>query len=757
MMPQGASVSGPRRLLRRLRDVMAGPGAAQRRLDQVVRIIATDMVAEVCSCYLMRSGQVLELFATEGLKPDAVHRTRLRVGEGLVGHIAAYSRPLNLSDAQAHPLYAYRPETGEEIYQSLMGVPILHGGRVVGVLVVQNKTSRHYDDEELEALQVVAMVLAELVKSGELVDPRELFDTEAAVSGPEILDGLPLVGGLALGTVVIHHTRAEVGKFVAEDPAEERQRLVLAIATLRDDVDRLLAAPDMAEQGDHRDVLETYRMFAEDSGWLTRIEEAIGSGLTAEAAVARVREDTRARMNQVADPYLRERMLDFDDLANRLIRHLSGGGAPARVEVGAEDFILVARAMGPAEFLDYDRARLRGLILEEGSHTTHIAIMARAFDVPMVGRVKGALSRIPAGETVMVDGERGRVVVRPGEEMTRAFAEDVAARAARQEVYREFRDKPARSLDGVEISLNINVGLLVDLDHLDETGADGVGLCRTEVPFMIASDFPDVDSQTELYRGVLDRADGRPVAFRTLDIGGDKRLPYWPTVAEENPAMGWRAIRVGLDQPAILRQQLRALIRAAAGRPLSVMFPMIASAEEFAAARHLLDRELARAAQRGEPAPEVLRVGVMLEVPALFWQLPVLLPELDFLSVGTNDLLQFLFASDRANPRLAGRYDLLSPAALSLMRDVVGHCAAAGVELSVCGEAAGQPLRAMALIGVGVRRLSMAPARVGPIKMMVRALRVEPLRHYLESLDRAAPRDLREGLASFARDHGINI
>ncbi len=756
-MAQSTGVTGPRRLLTRLRAVMREPRSGQDKLNQVVRLIAADMVAEVCSCYLTRAGEVLELFATEGLKPEAVHRTRLGYGEGLVGTIAVTAQPLTLSDAQSHPAFAYRPETGEEIYQSLMGVPISHGGKVIGVLVVQNKTRRHYDEEEVEALEIVAMVLAELAAGGELVNPHELSGPEGAVTRTQMLDGMPLVGGLGMGTVVIHRPSVHIIDVVAEDPGRERARLFQAAQRMQADVDRKLDAPDMVGSGAHRDVLETYRMFARDSGWLARITEAIASGLTAEAAVSHVQADMRARMSKVPSALFRERLHDLDDLANRLLHYLSGTNEQ-RVPVPQEgEFIVVARSMGPAEFLDYDRDRLRGLILEEGSPTMHVTIMARAFSVPVVGRVRDALQRISADETAIVDGVRGEVVVQPGDDLIDHYREETVARAARRATYERLRDSPARTLDGTDISLNINVGLEVDVDHLDATGAEGVGLFRTEIPFMISARFPDVPSQTELYRRILTKADNRPVVFRTLDIGGDKRLPYLPQMEEDNPALGWRAIRIGLDRPQILRNQLRALIRAAGDGALRVMFPMVSDVSELVAARAMLDHALDQARAGGEPVPAAVHVGVMLEVPALLWQLDDLLPQIAFLSVGTNDLMQFLYASDRGNPRMAGRYDILSPAMLALVEGLVAQCARHQVELAVCGEAAGETVQALGLIGVGVRRLSMPPSRIGAVKLMIRSLRLGELEAYLAVIRRWQVASLRVPLGNFARDHGISI
>ncbi len=755
-MPQ-PGVSGSRLLLRRLRDVMAGESSAQERLNRVVTLIAADMVAEVCSCYIMRAGEVLELFATEGLKPEAVHKTRLRVGEGLVGDIAAHARPLALADAQSHPNFAYRPETGEEVYHSLMGVPILRGGRVLGVVVVQNRTRRNYTEEEVEALETIAMVLAELVASGNLVSRDEMRPAEGIALLPVRLDGTSLNSGLAMGQAVLHEPSVVLRQVVAEDPASEMARYRAAVSAMHSALDDLLAASDIAGMGEHRDVLETYRMFAEDRGWLDRIAEAIKTGLTAEAAVERVRSDTRARMSHVSDPYLRERLHDLEDVANRLVQHLVGQGAPMPPESMPDDVILIARNMGPAELLDYDRRRLRGLALEEGSPTAHVAIVARALDIPVVGRIPNLLSRVEPGDSIVLDGDNSQLFVRPGEDMLQAFADNMRARAERRAVFAATRNLPAVTRDKVAVSLQMNAGLLIDMPHLEASGADGVGLYRTEIPFMVRDEFPDVASQTELYRKVLDQAGDRPVLFRTLDIGGDKVLPYWNASGEENPAMGWRAIRIALDRPSMLRQQLRALLLAASGRPLHLMVPMVAQVSEYEAARHMLDLEIARLTRQGREPPRALKVGVMFEVPALAWQLPALLARVDFLSVGSNDLQQFLFASDRGNAQLAGRYDTLSPTMLCVLRDLARAGAAAAVPVSLCGEMASRPLEAMALIGLGYRSLSMPSPAIGAVKTMVRSLEVDRLRRFLEPLlERSVP-SLREHLRSFARDHDVAI
>jgi phosphotransferase system enzyme I (PtsP) len=754
-MTQTATPSRPRQLLKRLRDAMASSSSAQARLDRVVQIIAADMVAEVCSIYIRRAGEVLELFASEGLNPTAVHHTRLRVGEGLIGEIAAHARPLNLSDAQSHPAFAYRPETGEEIYHSLVGVPILRGGRVVGVLAVQNRTRRHYTEEEAEAIETIAMVIAEMVVSGELVNPEEMLPVDGIGTLPLRIEGLRINDGVAIGTAVLHQPQIPVHKLIAEDPEAEFGRLESAVDKLRESLDTLLDEFDI--DGEHQDVLDAFRMIAEDRGWFNRIREAIRSGLTAEAAVRKAHDDIRARMGQVLDPYLRERIHDFEELSNRLLRHLSGNTPMPYETVLPANTILLARNMGPAELLDYERTKLKGLVLEEGSPNSHVSIVARALDIPVVGRVANVLDLVEHLDPIIVDGDNAVVLIRPAEDVRQIFEGSKQAKTRRLRFYQGLQDKPAATSDGARISLFINAGLLLDIQHLDEAGVDGIGLYRTEIPYMIRHSFPDIEDQIGLYRQILNRTGKKPVYFRTLDVGGDKLLPYVDEPDEENPALGWRSIRIALDRPAVLRHQIRALLRAASGRELNLMFPMIAEVAEFDAARNILDIEIERERAKGEKLPQTIRVGTMLEVPALLWQLKALLRRVDFLSIGSNDLLQFMFASDRGNPHLAGRYDALAPGVLTFLRFLVEQCNEANVPLSLCGEMASRPLEAMALIGIGLRSLSVTPTAIGPIKAMVRSLELAPLHDYIDTLCSLPDHSIRDRLRDFAHDHDIQL
>lgn len=757
-MPMRDLSAGPRVLLRRLRELMAEPLDPQERLDRIVRQIASNMVAEVCSVYVLRSDGVLELYATEGLNPEAVHLSQLKMGQGLVGTIAASAQSLNLSDAQAHPAFRYLPETGEEIYHSFLGVPILRAGRTLGVLVVQNKASRTYREDEVEALETTAMVIAEMIATGELkkiTKPGLELDLTRAIT----IAGDGYNEGIGLGHVVLHEPRVVVTNLLNEDAESEVRRLAEALGSLRISIDDMLSRRDVATEGEHREVLETFRMFAHDQGWVRRMEEVIHNGLTAEAAVEKVQSDTKARMMRLTDPYLRERMHDFDDLANRLLRQLTGFSGRAMGEGLPSDAIIFARAMGAAELLDYPRDQLRGLVLEDGAITSHVVIVARAMGIPVVGQAAGAVALAENGDTVIIDGDDGQLHLRPMADLLKAYEEKVRLRARRQEQFRALRDVEPLTKDGKRISLMMNAGLIVDLPQLAESGADGIGLFRTELQFMIASTMPKLDEQEAFYRNVIRQAGGLPVTFRTLDIGGDKVVSYFRNHEEENPALGWRAIRLSLDRPGLLRTQLRALLRASADQELKMMLPMVTEVAEIHAVRELLQKEVQHLSKFGHSLPRKLQFGVMLEVPALMWQLDELMAEVDFVSVGSNDLFQFAMAADRGNARVGDRFDMLGKPFLRMLRDVVRAAERNRTPLTLCGEMASKPLPAMALIGLGFRSVSMTATAIGPVKAMLLALDADRLGQELNAaLDETRPGEtIRTLLTRFAAEHGVPV
>jgi len=749
--------NAPRRLMRELHQIMASTDEAEVRLNNVVHLVASNMEAEVCSAYFIRDRDILELFATEGLKLEAVHNTRLQVGEGLVGLVASTGASLNLSNAQEHPKFVYRPETGEESYKSMMAVPILRTGKVVGVLVLQNQASRHYLEEEEEALQTVAMVLAELVVSGDLITAQEQSDGDAERGVVTRFAGTVFAEGLAEGVVVMHEPRVEIIQHLSEDYDYQRGRLVKGFKKLLSQIDEIMSAEDILHHGEHREILDVYKLFALDKGWRAKIERAIETGLTAEAAVQKIQIENRSKMIKTDDPYFKERLSDLDDLANRLIRHLMGKAGTAASKELPQNAVVIARNMGPAELLEYDREKLKAVLLQEGSQSSHVSIVARALGIPMLGKLEEGLLDIDEGEEIIVHGLDGEIFIAPPPEILETYRDAIAARVTLLARYDDMRDKPAITKDGVKIELVVNGGLAMDIEGMHRTGAAGVGLFRTEFQFMISKTLPRVRAQAQFYKSIIDSARNKPVTFRTLDIGGDKEVSFLKRDHEENPALGWRAIRIGLDRPALLRYQLRALITAAADTTLRIMFPMITNVEEFKLAKAILEKELSRHQRNKRPMPKDIKVGTMLEVPSLVWQLDELLPLVDFVSIGSNDLMQFFYACDRENPKMSNRYDTLSPSSLGMLRFIVEKCSAGNVPLTLCGEIGGEKVGALALLAIGFRRLSIAPAAVGPVKMMINSLNLSDVERFSDKLLSLSDPSLRSNFEAFARDNDVSI
>ena len=743
-MGRNNNITDSRRLLGRLRGVMAEDSAGQARLDKITRLIAEETHCEVCSVYLFRDPETLELCATQGLNPESVHQTRMRLGEGLVGRVARSGAIINTPDAPAEKGFRYMPETGEEIFSSFLGVPIQRLGENLGVLVVQSKVARSFSEDEVEAVAVVAMVLAEMAELGAFVG--EESGLAKRHTQPVMFRGGTGQEGAAEGHVWLHEPRVVVTNPIADDPFRELERLNEAVETLRVSVDQML---DGAQGGDteQMQVLEAYRMFANSKGWMRRMEEDISRGLSAEAAVEKEQSTARARMEQVNDQYLRERLHDLDDLSNRLLRILTGQGAETGAEMPA-DPVLIARNIGPAELLDYGRA-LKGIVLEEGSVGSHAAIVARALAIPLVIHAERITTEALNGDPVLVDGDQGIVHLRPDDSVVSAFRDKMAMQAEALERYASIRDKQAESRDGQVIALHMNAGLMADLPSLEGSGAEGVGLFRTELQFLVRSQMPKRGELSALYAKVLDAAHGKRVVFRTLDIGSDKVLPYMKPQEEPNPAMGWRAIRVGLDKPGVMRMQLQALLRAAAGRPLAVMFPFVAQREEFEAARWEMEKALERERILGHPVPEKLEVGAMLETPSLAFAPNRFFEEVDFLSIGGNDLKQFFFAADRENERVRRRYDTLNCSFLSLIERIVERCRESDTPLSFCGEDAGRPVEAACFAAIGLRTLSMRPASIGPVKHMLRGVDLSVLRNVIHDAGARGEQSVRPAVEAY--------
>ncbi|SET14506.1 phosphoenolpyruvate--protein phosphotransferase [Paracoccus homiensis] len=721
--------SDSRKLLRRLKEILAAAGGGQDRLDQITHHIADSMGTDVCSIYLFRDPQTLELCATEGLRAEAVHQTRLRLGEGLVGRVARAGRNINTENAPAEPGFRFMPETGEEVFPSFLGVPIQRVGEKLGVLVVQCREARLFSDDEIYGLEVVAMVLAEMTELGAFQGSQS-DSMPQAHRFPLMLRGTTAQEGAAEGHVWLHEPRVVVANPVGDDPEKERARLHEGVAMLRESVDRMVGAADMGGTGDHTEILETYRMFAHSRSWLKRMEEDIRLGLSAEAAVEKEQSSARARMEMSADPYLRDRLHDLDDLSNRLLRILTGQGRDTGAEM-PERPILIARNIGPAELLEYGR-KLKGVVLEEGSVGSHAAVVARALTIPLVIHASRITTEALNGDPILIDGDQGIVHLRPEETVATAFRDKIAMQAEAQNRYASLRNLPATATCGTTVQLYMNAGLMADLPSLEGSGAEGVGLFRTELQFLIRNHVPRRGELAQLYRRVIDNSHGKPVMFRTLDIGSDKVLPYMKPQDEPNPAMGWRAIRVGLDKRGVLRMQLQALIRASVGRPLHVMFPFIADISEYEDAYRILMQEMSREQRLGHEMPTDIRVGAMLETPSLAFAPQRFFEMCDFVSIGGNDLKQFFFAADRENERVRRRYDTLNTSFLALLEQIIARCEAARVPLSFCGEDAGRPVEALTFAALGLRRLSMRPASIGPVKHLIRRVSIAELRQVIE-------------------------
>ncbi len=589
------------------------------------------------------------------------------------------------------------------------------------------------------------------------------------------VDGISLNTGIGLGRAVLHHPVGTKVASTREDFGNRSQKAQLiqldqAFVHLADEIQAFISqqstSPSTKTQTQmqaqsakvSRDILDVHLLLARDPGWKRQLRERIREGMSTLDAIDQALQSIRERLERKGtQPHWRERISDFEDLSGRLKRHLTDSVGVLENEDGDSPIIVVADRIGPAELLDYDRSRLVGLVLVEQSHTSHVAIVARSLEIPVVGGIKTLLQEINTGDSLLVDGNEGRVYIRPVREVVRRYDAQFQFKKTRHLGLSEaVAPLMARTLDGVSISLLLNAGLVEDVDHIEAAGAEGIGLYRTEIPFMMRPKLPNVNEQVKLYQEILNRAGRHPVVFRTLDVGGDKVLPYLERLKSESPIKQRRtAARIVFDRPILLRYQLRALIRASVGTELTIMLPMIAEVSEVQAARELLDGEINREKEKGNPVPTNIRLGAMIEVPSLVHQLPQLFPHVDFLSVGSNDLFQFFYAIDREYPKLTDRYDVLSPTFLSVLKSIQEQCQGAHIPLSVCGEMAGRPLESLALIGLGYRTLSMSAPAVPLIKTMIRRLTYQEISDYMAGVCVPSQANIRQNLRDFARDHGI--
>jgi phosphotransferase system, enzyme I, PtsP len=744
----------PRQLLRRMRDVMAARGTVAHRLNLIVKLIAIELHADICSLYLLKSNQILELYAIQGEDIEHAQLKKIVVGQGLIGSIASSALPIALNNAQPyHFMNRHEHSEKQNNFQSFMGVPILRDGEVIGVITAQSNINRTYLEDEIETLEIIATVFAELIAGGQLVN----LSTPETVMLPARLEGKRIISGIAIGQALLHQPRIDLKRLLADNPDTELLRLDKALEDINKAIQIYVKRDNIQFKSDYEEVLENYRSIFNDYRWVTKIKEAIYEGLTAEAAVYKVRSDTQARFKQIQDPIFREKLSEFEDLNNRLYYHLTGQENLGKRKI-PPDAILFARNMASAELLDYDRDSLKGLVLEEATIHSHVAIVARSLDLPFVSHVEQILNNVYDNDPVILDAEQGIIYIRPQEDILESYQDRLNFLKENLNYYFKGLDLPSVTQDGCKISLKINAGFQSDLKNLKEYGVEGVGLYRSEIPFMVKSKFPNVDEQIETYQSIYNIIGDLPINFRTIDIGGDKILPYLKLHGgEENPAMGWRSLRITLDRPFILRQQIRALLEASQHKQLNIMFPMVTEVAEFLKAKEILDLEINRQKEKNKALPSIIKIGAMIEVPSIIWQLDQLLPHLSFVSLGTNDLSQFFFASDRNNTYVGERYDVLSSSFLRCLQHVAQICKKENVDLSVCGEMAGRPLDALALIGLGIQELSVSSSKIPALKKMIPTISCDMVKPYLEILMNAHDHSIREKLRQFAQDHDIIV
>lgn len=746
------------RLLTHIRDIMGETILSpDEKLTKITHILASDMDTDVCSLYILKGETHLELMASYGSSSRSFVQIPIPLGVGVIGMIAKAGAPLAVSDLGAYPAFQKNPHLPLDNPSSFLGVPLMRGGKSIGVLALKSKNQRVYSTDDLDLMQTIAILLSEWIvihDGGYDRHQQNGFDEPRPMV---TFHGLSLSPGTALGRAVLHHPQLSIHQLLTDDTGLEKKRFEKALHQTQESIQCMINELP-ALSSDRRGILETYQMFAEDKGWILKVRRAIESGLTAEAAIQKIGRDLRVQMRQIEDPLIRERLWDLEDLSRRLMRYLLGDGSIADQIHGLAkdrtDIILVAQSMGPAELLDYEKFKIKGLILEEGLQTAHVAIIAKALNIPVVSRIIDGVLKIDQDEEIIVDAARGIVILRPNDRTRLSYEKKRRVLKSNLETDQALLLAPAITRDGTPISLYLNGGLPMDVDRLSLIDTAGIGLYRTEIPFMMQATLPSVSVQTKLYADLIDKAGDKILTFRTLDVGGDKILPYLDVQREENPALGWRAIRLGIDRPMLLRAQLRAMIAASQHKTLRVMFPMIAHTAEFLEVRHMLDLELEKA---GPNVPKTLHVGVMLEVPSALWSLESLLPHVDFVSVGTNDLAQFFFAADRSNPRLSARYDVLSPPFLSLLKGVVQTCRRFQKPLSLCGEMAGNPIEAAALLCLGYRHLSLHLGGMIAIKRMIGQIDIPNMMDFLMPRLKGVKATLRQDLSHYARDYGIPI
>lgn len=710
-----------------VQEVSAAPDL-ESVLDLIVRRIQQAMTTQVCSIYLFDpQRQRYVLRATQGLNQEAVGKVSLSMTEGIVGQVGQRAEPINLEDASRHPAFHYLQSTGEERFHAFLGVPIIHHRSVLGVLVVQETEHRRFDESEEAFMVTLSAQLAGIIAHAEAtgaVNVEAHPQTEQQRPPRDRhFNGVAASAGVAIGTVVVVTLSAELETVPDKPAADVEQELAAfqaALEAVRDDIrtlSRNLAGRLRAEE---QAMFDVYQRMLDDSAFTGQIEQRIRAGHWAQGALREVILAQVRQFNTMEDPYLRERATDLRDLGRRILGYLQESAGPVALDC-PQDSILIADELSPAMLGMVPEERLVGLVSVSGSGNSHAAIMARAVGIPTVmGVVDLPFTRLE-GRQVIVDGYSGRVYVNPSEQLLAAFREVIREERLVAAELEGLRDLPAETTDGYRMPLWVNTGLVADVSRALQRGAEGIGLYRTEIPFMIRDFFPSEQEQLQSYRSQLEAFAPRPVTMRTLDIGGDKALPYFP-IEEDNPFLGWRGIRVTLDHPEIFLVQVRAMLRASEGlNNLRIMLPMVTSVHEVEEALRQIDRALHELQDEGYQVQRPM-VGVMVEVPAAVYQVRRFARLVDFVSVGSNDLTQYLLAVDRNNPRVAGLYAAYHPAVLRALHYIARETRKEGKPVSICGEMAADPGGALLLMAMGYDVLSMNATNLPRVKLAIRGV-----------------------------------
>jgi len=717
-------------LLKRLKKTLSVLGEAQARLNKIVKIIADSMNSEVCSIYLINKYSILELYATEGLRSKAVHYSQLNVGQGLVGKIAATAEPIKTSQVSKTKGFRYLPETGEEIYNSFLGVPIQRLGKMLGVLVIQNLKNREFTDDDVYGLEIVAMVIAEMAELGAFTSSDGSDELNHNKKNSLTINGLVGKEGIVTGNTVLLEPQIKIENPIADNTNLEKLKLKKSISKLNDQLSEIISKKHFKKKGDFLEILETHKLLIEDKSWIKRMESSIDSGLSAVVAVEKEQTTTKIRIAKVQNFYFKERLNEFYEISNILLKILTN----QKTYINLEDIkepILIARNISPLELVSL-RHQLKGIILEDGSVGSHTTIVSRALNIPLLIQTKDIISKISNGDKVILDADQGLVYVRPDKTILELYSSKLKLRTKVKKTFLESKNLEAKTLDNKKIFLMMNAGLMAELPSLDDSGADGVGLYRTELQFLISNKVPKRAEQAEIYCKVLDSAGTNPVFFRTLDIGSDKILPTITPEIEPNPTLGWRAIRLTLERSGVFKMQVQALIRGAKGRNLNIVIPLVTEPNEFLQAKDIILDEIDREKKRNRIVPNLIQIGAMLEVPSLAFAPNSFFKSVDFLMVGGNDLKQFFFAADRENEKVRKRYDMLSASFLSFLKLIIKKSESYKLPLSYCGEDAGRPIEALVLCSLGFKTLSMQPNCIAPVKSLLRNIKLSQIKQIVD-------------------------